>query len=191
MGLLFLLLQIQKHTGGCRKFVITSGLEGDKRYLSSFLGAHFAGCCSVSFSLQTLDPNPGVEGKSLQTVLVACAPALQNKQTAMFWLSKNAEMNYVRCKSQLHFRSESRTIPARARCACAHQHTPPGQPCCCPHREPPGDFGTSPRRRPRSLWAVRASAPSPAQHSSAPGVHREPTVCQFVPTASCPGTGHH
>ena len=39
--------------------------------------------------------------------------------------------------------------------------------------------------------AACASAPSPAQHRSAPSVLREHPVFQFVPIASCPGTGHH
>ena len=30
-----------------------------------------------------------------------------------------------------------------------------------------------------------------SQHRRAPGVQREPPVLQFVPTAPCPGTGHH
>jgi len=42
-----------------------------------------------------------------------------------------------------------------------------------------------------SLWAACVSAPSPAQHRSAPGALREHPVFQFVPTASCPGTGLH
>jgi len=36
----------------------------------------------------------------------------------------------------------------------------------------------------RSLWAVCASAPSPAQHRSAPGALREHPVFLVVPTAS-------
>jgi len=54
----------------------------------------------------------------------------------------------------------------------------------------PGGFWRPPRRRPHSPWAACASAPSPAQHSSAPGVQREPPVLQSVPMASCAGTGH-
>jgi len=45
----------------------------------------------------------------------------------------------------------------------------------------PGSFWR-PSRRPLSPWAACASAP---------GVQREPPVLQFVPMASCPGTGHH
>ena len=40
-----------------------------------------------------------------------------------------------------------------------------------------------------SLQAACASSPSATQHRSAPGVEREPTVLQFVPMASCSGTG--
>lgn len=32
---------------------------------------------------------------------------------------------------------------------------------------------------------------SPAQHRSASGGWKEPPVFQFIPIASCPGTGHH
>ena len=49
-----------------------------------------------------------------------------------------------------------------------------------------GGFRRDPRR---TLWAARA--PSPALHRSAPGGQGEPPVFQFVPSASCPGTGHH
>ena len=48
----------------------------------------------------------------------------------------------------------------------------------------------SPRRRPHCLWAACASVLSPIQHRSAPGVQKELPAFQFVPMASCPGTGH-
>jgi len=63
--------------------------------------------------------------------------------------------------------------------------------CPEPHPPHPGVFGWSPSRKPHSLWAACASAPSPAQHSSAPGVRREPPVCAFMPIASCLVSGHH
>jgi len=62
---------------------------------------------------------------------------------------------------------------------------PPRAGCSGPR---PGGFRRPPRRRSHSLWAACASAPSPAQHSSAPGVQREPPVLQFVPLALAPGT---
>ena len=66
---------------------------------------------------------------------------------------------------------------------------PPSPGCPGPS---PGSFWRSPRRRPHSL----SGQPVPGlchQHSTEvlPGAQREPPGCQFVPSASCPGTGHH
>jgi len=60
--------------------------------------------------------------------------------------------------------------------------------CPGPH---PVSFWRSPGRTSRPLQAAYASASSLAQHSSASWFQREPPVFQFVPTASCPGTGHY
>lgn len=60
----------------------------------------------------------------------------------------------------------------------------------CP--EPcPNSFGRSPRRRPHSLSVQAVPVLHHAQHRRASCVQAESPVLQFVPIASCPGTGHH
>lgn len=67
------------------------------------------------------------------------------------------------------------------------------RPCCCTDTQSAvrrvwGLLGAPEEESPQ-LWAARA--PSPALHGSAPGAQREPPVLRFVPSASCPGPGHH
>ena len=120
---------------------------------------------------------------------------LRNIGLHLLWRVKSASpfpLSQLLTTSSAVWRSQNPGLAEAGRafcvplCPCVPAPAPAAPPRAgCPGPWP-GGFWRAPGRRPHSLWAACASAPSPATD-----VQREPPGLQFVPMASCPGTGHH